>query len=108
LTDLQRQLLIGLVGVITKSPRQIEASIDTAVGSDATSRLLNSFHFRLVLRLVIGRHLNGLAVPANDAARVSGVSDVQLVAADERHDSSAPGIVTRLENLRMLVKITAI
>lgn len=90
--------------MVAEGSRQVEAAVDAAVGGDPTSGLLDPLHFRLIFRLVIGRHLDGLAVAADDAARVAGVGDEQLGAADEGHDGGAAGVVAGLKNNDSFVK----
>ena len=95
---LQGQNFVRLVGVVADCPAQVQATVDTAVRCNATSGLLDAGHFRLVFGLVVGRHLDGLAVSADDAARVSGVGDEQLGAADESDDGRAAGVVAGLKS----------
>ena len=83
--------------MVSERPAEIEASVDASVGRDATSGLLDALHFWLVLGLVVGRHLDGLAVAADDATGVAGVGHEQLVAADEGNDGRAAGVVAGLK-----------
>ena len=84
--------------MVAECSREVESAVDASVGCNASPGLLDSVQLRLVFGFVVGRHLDGLAVAADDATRVAGVGDEQLGPADEGDDGGAAGIVPGLES----------